>query len=61
MHSVGGNWNDGMAIFDAIELCQSYVTIIVYGQAESMSSIILQAADKESYDAKFLFYVSLWL
>ena len=46
MHSVGGNWNDGMAIFDAIELCQSYVTIIVYGQAESMSSVILQAADK---------------
>ena len=46
MHSVGGNWNDGMTIFDAIELCQSYVTILVYGQAESMSSVILQAADK---------------
>lgn len=46
MHSIGGNWNDGMAIFDAIALCQSYVTVIVYGQAESMSSIILQAADK---------------
>jgi len=46
MHSVGGNWNDGMAIFDAISLCKSYVTIISYGQAESMSSIILQAADK---------------
>lgn len=46
MHSIGGNWNDGMAIYDAISLCKSYVTIIVYGQAESMSSIILQAADK---------------
>ena len=45
MHSVGGNWYDGMAIFDAITVCRSYVTIIVYGQAESMSSVILQAAD----------------
>ena len=45
MHSIGGVWNDGMAIYDAIQLCQSHVTIIAYGQAESMSSIILQAAD----------------
>lgn len=46
MHSVGGNWNDGMAIYDSILLCKSYITIIAYGQAESMSSVILQAADK---------------
>ena len=46
MHSVGGNWNDGMAIFDAICLAKSYVTIIAYGQAESMSSVDLQAADR---------------
>lgn len=45
MQSIGGNWNDGMAIYDAISLCKSYVQIIAYGQAESMSSIILQAAD----------------
>lgn len=45
MHSIGGEWADGMAIFDAISMCRSYVTIISYGQAESMSSIILQAAD----------------
>lgn len=45
MQSIGGEWTDGMAIFDAISMCRSYVTIIVYGQAESMSSIILQAAD----------------
>ncbi len=45
MQSVGGEWSDGMAIYDAITHCQSYVTIIAYGQAESMSSIILQAAD----------------
>lgn len=46
MHSIGGNWNDGMAIFDAIQISGSHVTIVVYGQAESMSSIVLQAADK---------------
>jgi ATP-dependent protease ClpP protease subunit len=45
MQSVGGEWSDGMAIYDAITNCQSYITILVYGQAESMSSIILQAAD----------------
>ena len=45
MHSIGGNWGDGMAIYDAIKLAKSHVTILVYGQAESMSSIILQAAD----------------
>lgn len=46
MHSLGGEWSDGMAIFDAIKMCKSKTTIIVYGQAESMSSIILQAANK---------------
>ena len=45
MHSIGGDWNDGMTIYDSIHLCQSHVTIVAYGQAESMSSIILQAAD----------------
>jgi ATP-dependent protease ClpP protease subunit len=44
-HSIGGEWADGMAIYDAIKLCRSYVTIIIYGQAESMSSIFMQAAD----------------
>ena len=45
IHSVGGEWSDGMAIFDAIKICNSYITMVSYGQAESMSSIILQAAD----------------
>ena len=47
MNSIGGEWSDGMAIYDAISLSKCYVTIIVYGQAESMSSIILQAADEK--------------
>jgi len=45
MQSIGGEWSDGMAIYDAIRMCRSYVTVIVYAQASSMSSIILQAAD----------------
>ena len=45
MHSIGGSWYDGMAIFDAISVADSFTTVVVYGQAESMSSIILQAAD----------------
>jgi ATP-dependent Clp protease, protease subunit len=46
MQSIGGEWGDGMAIYDAIKICRSRITIISYGQAESMSSIILQAAHK---------------
>ena len=46
MYSDGGEWDAGMAIFDAIRVCKSFVTIIAYGAATSMSSIILQAADK---------------
>lgn len=45
MQSVGGGWQAGMSIYDAIRACKSYVTIVAYGQAESMSGVILQAAD----------------
>jgi ATP-dependent protease ClpP protease subunit len=45
MHSIGGSWGDGMAIYDSIQAARSHVTILAYGQAESMSSIILQAAN----------------
>ena len=46
MNSIGGSWTDGMVIYDAIQMSKCYISIIVYGQAESMSSIILQAADE---------------
>lgn len=46
MQSIGGEWGDGIAIYDAMKMCKSKITIISYGQAESMSSIILQAANK---------------
>ena len=45
MHSPGGDWNDGMAIYDAIKCSKCHVTILAYAHASSMSSIILQAAD----------------
>lgn len=45
MNNPGGDWYHGMAIFDAIQTSSSYCTILVYGHAMSMGSIILQAAD----------------
>ena len=45
MNSIGGSWADGMAIYDGISMSNCHITIISYGQAESMSSIILQSAD----------------
>ena len=46
MHTVGGEWHDGMGIYDCITFSRSPVTILGYGHIGSMSSIILQAADK---------------
>lgn len=46
MLNYGGEVTAGMAIYDAIQICQSHVTIKVFGCANSMGSIILQAADK---------------
>lgn len=46
MHTIGGNWSDGMAMFNAIQAARSSVTILAYAQASSMSGIVLQAADK---------------
>ncbi len=44
MITNGGDWNYGMAIYDAIKYSSSYITILAYGHARSMSSIIPQAA-----------------
>jgi ATP-dependent protease ClpP protease subunit len=46
MHTVGGDWNDGMAISDAIKLSPCPTVTINYAHASSMSSIIPQAADR---------------
>ena len=45
MHTFGGEWNDGMAMYDIIRFVRSPITIIGYSWARSMSSIIPQAAD----------------
>jgi ATP-dependent protease ClpP protease subunit len=46
MMSCGGDWNFGMAIYDAIRAYPAKATILAYAHARSMSSIILQAANK---------------
>lgn len=46
MNNPGGDVYHGMAIYDAIKTCKNHITIVVYGHAMSMGSLILQAADK---------------
>lgn len=46
MHTCGGLWEEGMAIYDAISAMPYKVTILSYTHARSMSSLILQAADE---------------
>lgn len=45
MNNCGGDVHSGMAIFDRIKLSPCNITIKVFGEASSMGSIILQAAD----------------
>ena len=45
MHTGGGNWSDGMAIYNTVRFAKSPTTFIAYGRATSMSGVILQAAD----------------
>ena len=45
MHTIGGSWNDGIAIFNSVEYSPNIITILVYSHARSMSSVILQSAD----------------
>lgn len=46
MQTIGGEYDHGMAIYDVIKSMPYHVTIIAYAFARSMSSIILQAADR---------------
>lgn len=43
LNSIGGSWDDGIAIYDYIKSLKSKVKIVVLGKAWSMGSIILQA------------------
>lgn len=46
MKTNGGDWAEGMAIYDAILAAPNPTTIVNYTHARSMSSIIFQAANK---------------
>lgn len=46
MKTCGGDYTEGMAIYDAIKSCPFPVTILSYTHARSMSSLIFQAANK---------------
>src|SRR6266478_2001251 len=58
LNSVGGNIDDGYAIFDLIKASASPVTIQVIGQASSMAMVILQAATiRQAYpSSRFLLH-----
>jgi len=45
LHTCGGIWEEGMALYDTIRMMPYPVTMVSYTHARSMSSIILQAAD----------------
>lgn len=46
MKTCGGDWYEGMAIYDALKASPSPIVIVNYTHARSMSSIILQAATR---------------
>ena len=46
MITCGGSWEYGLAMYDAIKTSPCYITTLSYAHARSMSSIIIQAADR---------------
>lgn len=57
LNTEGGYWEHGMAMYDAIRKCKNHVTITVSGQAMSMGSIILQAADERLIEENATFMI----
>jgi len=45
LKSSGGDWIEGLAMYQAIKACRCHVTILNYASARSMSSIVFSAAD----------------
>lgn len=45
LKSCGGDWIEGLAMYQAIKACPNHITILNYASARSMSSIIFTAAD----------------
>ena len=46
LNSCGGDVTEGLRIYNLILNCNNFVRVIVEGKAESMASVILQAADE---------------
>lgn len=46
LKTMGGDWNQGIAIYDTIKFCPCFVVAINYTSARSMSSLIFSACDK---------------
>lgn len=46
MKTCGGDWREGLAIYDTIRLSPCKVSLLSYTHARSMSSIIIQAAHR---------------
>jgi len=44
-HSIGGNWSEGIMMYDIIKTCSAPVVLVTHGVAASMGSLIPQAAD----------------
>lgn len=62
MKTCGGDWQEGMAIYDSIRACPNRITIINYTHARSMSSLILLAADRRIMmpNSYFLFHYGMF-
>jgi ATP-dependent protease ClpP protease subunit len=62
MKTNGGDWNEGMAIYDAIIAAPNPVTIVNYTHARSMSSIIMCAANKRVMmpHSTFMIHMGTW-
>ena len=58
MKTNGGDWSEGMAIYDALRFAQNPVVILNYTHARSMSSIIFQAVNKRIMmpNSSFMFH-----
>ena len=61
LNSSGGEVNQGLRIYNLIRNCKNYVRVVVEGKAESMASIILQAADERVLleDAHLMIHIGI--
>ena len=59
MNTPGGDWTHGMAIYNAIKMSPCPITVLNYGEARSMSSLIPLAADyfvMMPYSTRYMFH-----